>query len=150
MKFSSATERLLLTIWVGSLLSVGYLAVPVAFATIGDTVLAGNYAGKLFTIVNYLSVGSAVVLLVTKLLQYGKTRFFTLWRVWLMVTMMGLSLFFLFYLQPLMESIKLQDWHSNSVLVEQFSDLHSFSRNIYLVLTILGIALTVSTDNVKN
>jgi hypothetical protein len=150
MKFSSATERLLLTIWVGSLLSVGYLAVPVAFATIGDTVLAGNYAGKLFTIVNYLSIGSAMVLLVTKLSQYGQVRFIKLWRVWVLVIMMGLSLFFLFYLQPQMETIKLQDWHSNLVLVEQFSDLHTFSRNIYLVLTILGIALTVSTDNVKN
>jgi hypothetical protein len=150
MKFSSATERLLLTIWVGSLLSVGYLAVPVAFATIGDTVLAGNYAGKLFTIVNYLSIGSAMVLLITKLSQYGQAHFIKLWRVWVLAIMMGLSFFFLFYLQPQMETIKLQDWHSNAVLVEQFSDLHTFSRNIYLVLTILGIALTVSTDNVKN
>jgi hypothetical protein len=34
-------ERLLLTLWVGSLLSIGYLAVPMAFANL-DVTIAGD------------------------------------------------------------------------------------------------------------
>ena len=46
-----AGERLLLTLWVGSLWAIGYLAVPLAFATL-DTQVAAEYAATLFYAVN--------------------------------------------------------------------------------------------------
>jgi hypothetical protein len=39
-------ERLLLTLWVGSLFAIGYIAVPMAFATLDDVILAGQYIGS--------------------------------------------------------------------------------------------------------
>ena len=47
-------ERLLLTLWIGALWSIGYLAVPMAFANL-DVTIAGDYAGKLFSAVNKIS-----------------------------------------------------------------------------------------------
>ncbi|MBE0439918.1 MAG: DUF4149 domain-containing protein [Gammaproteobacteria bacterium] len=139
-------ERVLLTLWVGSVLSIGYLAVPIAFATLGDITLAGNYAGKLFSTVNLLGMGCGSVLLLGKVFAKGK-RALTLWRFWVVVLMLVLTLVFYFYLQPQMADIKKLAWETNAELTAQFSVLHSIGRNLYLLLTILGLALVVTTDN---
>jgi len=139
-------ERLLLTLWVGSLLSIGYLAVPIAFATLGDITVAGDYAGKLFSAVNILGIGCASALLLAKLFTKGKQAL-SLWRFWLIVIMLVLTLFFLLYLQPHMAAIKQLAWQSDTTLTAQFSSLHNISRNVYLVLTVLGLALVVTTDD---
>lgn len=139
-------ERLLLTLWVGSLLSIGYLAVPIAFASLGDITLAGDYAGKLFSAVNLLGMGCAIMLLLAKAVSKGK-HVFNLWRVWVIVVMLILTLVFYFYLQPQMAHIKTLAWQTDDVLSAQFSSLHSMSRNLYLILTVLGLALVVTTDD---
>ncbi|MCE2832533.1 MAG: DUF4149 domain-containing protein, partial [Oxalobacteraceae bacterium] len=41
---------LLVTFWVGSLWTVGYLAAPTLFATLPDRALAGSIAGSLFRV----------------------------------------------------------------------------------------------------
>src|SRR3569623_1849958 len=45
-------ERLLLAVWVGGMLAVGYLAVPVLFHMLDDRVLAGALAGEMFRYMN--------------------------------------------------------------------------------------------------
>lgn len=139
-------ERLLLTLWVGSLLSIGYLAVPVAFTTLGDITLAGNYAGKLFSAVNLLGMGCAIVLLLSKLITKTK-KALNLWRFWVILVMLILTLVFYFYLQPQMAHIKTLAWQSDEVLSAKFALFHSISRNLYLILTVLGLALVVTTDD---
>ncbi len=139
-------ERLLLTLWVGSVLAVGYIAVPIAFATLGDITLAGDYAGKLFSVVNLLGIGCGSALLLSKVIAKGKQAI-TLWRFWVIVLMLLLTLVFYFYLQPQMANIKALAWQSDALLTAQFSSLHTMSRNLYLLLTVLGVALVVTTDN---
>jgi hypothetical protein len=143
------SERLLLTLWVGSLLAIGYLAVPMAFATLGDVTLAGNYAGKLFSTVNLLGLGCGAVLLVSKFISQGKQAT-SQWRFWVLLLMVVLTLVFSCYLQPEIAEIKQLTPQGDDMVLERFDLFHEISRDLYLILTLLGLALVISTDKVKS
>jgi len=142
-------ERLLLTLWVGSLLAIGYIAVPMAFANLGDVTLAGNYAGHLFSAVNILGLGCGVILLITKIVIYGN-QVIRFWRFWVVLLMVLLTLVFNFYLQPEVALIKQIIHLGDNSAVEQFDFLHTVSKDLYIVLSLLGLALVVSTDKQAN
>jgi hypothetical protein len=143
-----ATERLLLTLWVGSLCAIGYLAVPMAFATLPDVTVAGNYAGKLFAAVNYLGLAVGSVLVITKLIAQGKEATKS-WRFQVVTLMLMLTLAFIVYLQPEIAMVKAQ-MQDNVDLMERFSLLHTISENLYLFISLLGLALVLSTDKVES
>jgi uncharacterized protein DUF4149 len=145
MLSSYASEKLLLTLWVGGLWSIGYLAVPMAFASLGDVSLAGEYAGKLFFAINLLGLGCGSVLIIAKLIQYKK-NVIKMWRFWILVLMVIMTLMFSFYLQPQIAELKQLDWQENQQLLEQFSLLHEISKNLFLILSLLGLTLVLSTD----
>jgi hypothetical protein len=145
MLSSYASEKLLLTLWIGGLWAIGYIAVPMAFASLGDVSLAAEYAGKLFYAINLLGLGCGSVLVIAKLIQY-KLNVRQLWRFWVLMLMLSLTAVFVFYLQPQMAEIKQSDWQVNSALSDVFSLLHTISENLYLVLSLLGLALVLSTD----
>ena len=147
MMANLASERLLLTLWVGSLLAIGYLAVPIAFATMSDITIAGNYAGKLFSAVNMLGLACGVVLIITKLILY-KRQIMGLWRFWVLLVMLGLTLLFSYYLQPEMAAVKQLVANGNDADLERFSLFHMLSKNVYMLVSFLGVALVVSTDKV--
>ncbi len=142
------SERLLLTLWVGSLCAIGYIAVPMAFATLGDITLAGNYAGKLFSAVNLLGLGCGSVLLISKIISRGNTVI-TLWRFWTLVLMLSLTVVFAFYLQPEIATLKQLISAGNNAVLERFDLFHTLSKNLYMLLTVLGLALVVSADKVE-
>ncbi len=142
---SYASEKLLLTLWVGGLWSIGFLAVPMAFAHLGDVTLAGNYAGQLFNAINLLGLGCGGVLLITKTIQY-KMKVKQLWRFWVLLLMLIMTLAFSLYLQPEIAELKQLDWQTEQALAEQFSFLHNVSKNLYLLLSLFGLALVLSTD----
>jgi Domain of unknown function (DUF4149) len=145
MLSSYASEKLLLTLWIGGLWAIGYLAVPMAFASLGDVSLAGEYAGKLFSAINLLGLGCGLVLIVAKLIQYKK-NVMQMWRFWILVLMVIITLVFSFYLQPQIAELKQLDWQENQQLLDQFSLLHGISKNLYLIISLLGLTLVLSTD----
>lgn len=138
-------ERLILTLWVGSLWAIGYLAVPMAFAQLGDVTLAGNYAGKLFSAVNFLGLGCGTVLIISKFISIG-VLVTKLWRFWVVIVMLLLTMIFSFYLQPEIATIKQLAWQSDESLVARFSFFHTISKNLYFLVSLLGLTLVVSTD----
>jgi hypothetical protein len=138
-------ERLLLTLWVGSLLAIGYIAVPLAFANLGDVTLAGNYAGHLFSVVNILGLGCGTILLISKIIIYSK-QVRHLWRFWVVFLMVLLTLVFNFYLQPEIAIAKNVMHLGDNSVVEKFDLLHMISKNLYIVLSLLGLSLVASTD----
>jgi len=142
-------ERLLLTLWVGSLLAIGYIAVPMAFANLGDVTLAGNYAGHLFSAVNMLGLGCGTILLITKIVIYGKQTA-GLWRFWVVLAMVVLTLIFNFYLQPELEVVKHLMHMGDNSIVGRFDLLHSVSKNLYIIVSLLGLTLVVSSDRQPN
>ena len=138
-------ERLLLTLWVGSLLAIGYIAVPMAFANLGDVILAGNYAGQLFSAVNMLGLGCGTILLISKIVIHGK-QVLGFWRFWVVFVMLLLTVIFNFYLQPEIALVKHVIHLGDNSLVDRFDLLHSVSKDLYIVLSLLGLALVVSSD----
>ena len=58
-----AGERILLTLWVGGLWTIGYIVAPALFANLEDRALAGTLAGVMFEIVAYVGMFCAVLLL---------------------------------------------------------------------------------------
>jgi len=147
MKVNLISERLLLTLWVGSLWAIGYLAVPMAFATLGDITLAGNYAGKLFSAVNILGLGCGAVLLISSFIYHGKQAA-KYWRFWVLLLMVVLTLVFSCYLQPEIAEIK-QLTSQDDAILERFALFHVISKNLYLIVSLLGLALVISSDKAE-
>lgn len=140
-----AGERLLLTLWVGSLWVIGYLAVPLAFATI-DTQIAAEYAATLFYAVNIIGLVSGTMLLLGKLFM-ERLQAMRSWRFWLLLIMLALTLVFTVYIQPEMAAVKaIVDWRASAGLSGRFDDLHRLSENLYLMLSVLGLILVLTAD----
>ncbi|ODN67839.1 MULTISPECIES: DUF4149 domain-containing protein [Methylophaga] len=138
-------ERLLLTLWVGALWSIGYLAVPLAFVSL-ETLVAAEYAAKLFFAVNVIGLISGTLILLGKLsIQRG--RVLHSWRFWVLISMLVITLIFSMYVQPEMANIKtIENWRLNTDLAQSFERLHMLSQNLYLMLSIAGLLLVLSSD----
>lgn len=140
-----AGERLLLTLWVGSLWALGYVAVPAAFATL-DTAIAAEYAVLLFFVVNVIGQISGSLLIISKLLT-ERLRAGRNWRFWILCLMLLITLIFSFYIHPQMAEIKAVDgWRGNAALAEDFDTIHTLSENLFLMLSVLGLMLVLTTD----
>jgi MFS family permease len=148
MYFTLVGERVLLTLWVGGLWAIGYIAVPSLFATLDDRQLAGALAGQMFHIISYIGLVCGVLLLVSVLKRLGLQ-----WRAWVLIVMLLLVATGEFVLQPMMESLKLEGLVEGSDAKKQFGMLHGVASIIYLVESLLGLILVIfglSTTNVSN
>lgn len=142
------------TIWVGSLLTIGYLVAPTLFAVLPETT-AGNVAASLFQKQAYLSVVCGVVLLLTanrsmrgalasesagaSAQSLRKAR-----RV--IVAMILCTLIGYFALQPWMNALRVAAEAagtdiSHSAYRAKFGALHGVSMVFYLIESLLGIWL---------
>ena len=63
---------LLAALWWGSLTTIGFLVVPMLFASLGNPSLAGNFAGQLFAAQTWIALGCGLVLLVHYRAQGGE------------------------------------------------------------------------------
>lgn len=130
------------TAWVGSLWAVGYLAVPVLFQTLPDRMLAGMLAGKMFSLVAYVGMVSALYLLAYR----SRESAYVLRQVplWLIATMLLLTLIGEFGIQPVMADLKAQVYPTDimhSAYAGKFKMLHGIASISYLVQSLFGAAL---------
>ncbi len=144
-KLSEAFYLTAITLWVGGLWTLGYIAAPVLFASLGDRQLAGLVAGKLFALIGWIGLGSAAYLLIFLFARQGaralKSAVF--WLVLLMALMAAASQF---GIQPLMAQLKadaLPREVMESVLRDRFSTWHGVSSILYLLQSLLGLWLVV-------
>jgi hypothetical protein len=133
-------ERVLLALWIGGLWTSGYLVAPLLFATLNDRQLAGQIAGNVFRIMNYIGIGIGSYLLITVLLNSGKRRAKE-WRMWSLAVMLLLILIAAFVIQPMMEDLKLQGIAKGTANAAQFGRLHGISSIMFLINSILGLLL---------
>ncbi|WP_455206721.1 DUF4149 domain-containing protein [Kaarinaea lacus] len=138
MYFTMVGERVLLTLWVGGLWAIGYIAAPSLFATLDDRQLAGALAGQMFHIISYVGLICGTLLLISVIGRLGLQ-----WRVWVLVIMLALVVSGEFILQPMMESLKLQGLTEGSDVKKQFGMLHGVASIIYLIESLLGLSLVV-------
>lgn len=143
--FLHAVESILVTLWVGGLWAIGYLAAPLLFVTLPDRMLAGAAAGRLFTGIAWIGLACAIVLLVLRALRAGAA----VWRdrqSWLVAAMLVLTLGGHFGVQPVLQRLK--DEVAPAPVMESlnrdaFGRWHGVSSGLYLVQSLLGLALVV-------
>ena len=144
-RLSEALYLIAITLWVGSMWAIGYMAAPVLFASLGDRQLAGMVAGKLFALVGWVGLGSAAWLLVFLGSRWGGQVFkrAVFWLVVLMALMTAASQF---GIQPLMAQLKLDAMPREvmeSVVRDRFAAWHGVSSILYLVQSLLGLWLVI-------
>ncbi len=132
-------ERILLSLWVGSLWTSGYIVAPLLFKQL-DRITAGHIAGQLFTIVSYMGLFVLLVVLLLTLVQEG-LRSLQQWRQRIILLMLLVLVIGQFLLHPMMTELKAAGLQGENA--RQFATLHGVSSILFLVNSILGIALLV-------
>ena len=138
-------DAVLLTLWVGSLWSIGYLAVPILFQAQPDKQLAGMLAGEMFRVQSLAGIVCGLYLLGRRGLRAGKVAmrqpfFLTI------ALMLTLTLLITFGIQPLMAQLKAQALPlevMQSALANKFALWHGISSILYLLESLLGALAVV-------
>ena len=144
-KLSEALYFIAITLWVGGMWAIGYMAAPVLFASLNDRQLAGVIAGKLFALIGWVGLGSAAYLLIFLISRWGG-RFFKSSVFWLVLIMALLVVASQFGIQPLIAQLKadaLPREVMESVLRDRFATWHGVSSILYLIQSMLGLWLVV-------
>lgn len=142
-RFYDVLAKVAVTLWVGGLWAIGYIAAPVLFTQLADKQLAGNLAGGMFVVIAYVGMVCGVYLLVYRLSQFGgaafKQAFF-----WAVLLMLLITLGIHFGIQPIMESLKEQAMPKavmQSIFSDRFARWHGVSSIVYLIESLLGLVL---------
>jgi hypothetical protein len=119
---------------------------PVLFQTLPDKQLAGMIAGKMFTLIAYLGMFSAMYLLVDQLLRFGHAA----WQrkeLRLVLVMLLLVMFGQFVIQPVLAELKHQALPldvMSSAFAGQFKTWHAVAGIVYLTQSLLGVWLVLT------
>lgn len=136
-----AGERILLTLWVGSLWAIGYIAAPALFASLEDRALAGTLAGAMFEIVAYIGMVCAVLLLLSNQVRNSGRRLN--WRALVLLVMLLLVLAGQFVVAPMIAEMRGTGMSASTA----FARLHGVAAIAYLITSLLGLALVVAPDS---
>ena len=140
MRHIDIGERIILTLWVGGLWAIGFLAVPVLFHALDDRTLAGELAAPMFTIINGFGLVCGGLLLLFSALSQGR-GWVRSWRTAVIAVMMAVAAIILFVIQPQMAALKAQVAAAGGELGPQFGRLHGISSVLYLLASVLGLLL---------
>jgi hypothetical protein len=144
-RFLAALASLLVTLWVGGLWIVGYLAVPVLFKGIPDSMLAGQVAGIMFSLLAWVGLGVGAFLLGLRCRSSGRGVIREP-LAWVLAAMLVLTAVGQFGIQPLMVELKAQAWPRHvmdSAGADSFRLWHGVSSIMHLTLSVLGLVLVL-------
>ena len=144
-RLSEALYFVAITLWVGGMWAIGYMVAPVLFSSLGDRQLAGMVAGKLFSLIGWVGLGSAAYLLIF-LVARCRGQAFRRAVFWLVLLMALLAAASQFGIQPLLAQLKanaLPREVMESVLRDRFAVWHGISSSLYLMQSGLGFWLVV-------
>ena len=147
-RLSEALYLTAITLWVGGVWAIGYVAAPVLFSSLGDRQLAGAVAGRLFALIGWIGLASAAYLMIFMIARRGGQVFRSavFWLVLLMALLVAASQF---GIQPLMAQLKaaaLPREVMESVMRDRFAAWHGISSILYLVQSLLGLWLVIWAD----
>lgn len=149
--FFSALYNLAVALWVGGMLATGYLVAPLLFSQLADRSLAGAVAGTMFSAMAWVGLACGSYLLLYVLAGKG-------WRAiqsgvfWIVLLMLALTAAGHFGVAPILAQLKadaLPRQVMESALRDRFSTWHGVSSALYLVQSLLGIALAVLQERGK-
>ena len=132
-------ESLLLAVWLGSMVGVGYIAAPVLFRSLDDRQLAGSLAGQMFSVVGTMGLFIGLILVALSLF-FLRARAVREWRFWTVVMMLLLVIAGQFIVQPYMVELKALglDIAENA---RRFGMMHGVSSTLYLLTSLGGVVL---------
>lgn len=148
---ASALYSLAVAVWVGSLLAIGLIAAPVLFTQLADRSVAGNLAGAMFSVMAWVGLGCGAYLILFVLFGKG-------WRAirsgvfWIVLLMLALTVAGHFGVQPILTQLQadaLPRRVMESALRDRFATWHGVSSALYLVQSLLGIALVILQERGK-
>ena len=140
---SNIAERIALTLWVGAMWSIGYIAAPVLFKSSPTRELAGNLAGEMFTAVSFIGIACAFIIITSMLIGISEKRF-TNWRLWIVVLMLAITLTGQFGLTPMMQELKQTGITAGSEAAKQFGKLHGIASILFLINSLSGLVLVIA------
>ena len=123
----------MLTLWVGSLWTVGFMVAPLLFIQLDDRALAGTLAGKLFTLTALVGLVCGSILLIAALLR---TRRYD-WRAWVTTAMLLLVALGQFVLAPMIGDLRDQGLADGT----EFARLHGAASVLFMLTAALGLLL---------
>jgi hypothetical protein len=132
-KLIPALERILLTLWVGSLWVAGFVVAPLLFAELHDRALAGSTAGTLFTVTSYIGLAAGSVLL---LLNVAVRKCIN-WRALVLIGMLCLIVIGQFVITPMVADLRMQGLTESP----RFGQLHGVASVLFLLTSVLGLVL---------
>ena len=135
-------EKILLTIWIGALWTVGFLVVPTLFGTLEDKQLAGMLAGKMFTAVSYIGLFAGLIILLSEV-KLSTGQFKSNKRIWLILLMLLIVIIGEFVIQPQMADLKQAGLLSSSEISRQFDQLHLIATALYMLNSLFGLILII-------
>jgi len=142
---TAGLQALCVTLWVGSLWAIGYIAAPTLFHALADRAVAGGIAGRLFDYVAYIGIGCGIYLLLFRFgvagLRAFKQAFF-----WTALVMFLLVLAGKFGVQPILSALKEQALPKQvmeSVFRDRFAMWHGVASILFLVQSLLGLMLVL-------
>ena len=142
-RFAEHLYSIVITLWVGALWAIGYLAAPTLFHVLDDRALAGKVAGQLFTYVAWLGMAAAAYLLVFVALRKDSGAFKSS-VFWLVFLMLALTVAGYFGIQPILTQLKADSFPREvmeSALRDRFAAWHGVSSIVYLIQSLLGLVL---------
>jgi hypothetical protein len=142
-KFGEGIYWVVVAVWAGSLWTIGLVVAPTLFAVLDDRALAGRIAGVLFSHGAWISIGCAAYFLLFRLVRFGGGAFRQA-VVWVALLMLALTLVGRFGVQPILAGLREQALAKEiveSVFRERFGTWHGVSSVLYLLQSLLAIAL---------
>jgi predicted cobalt transporter CbtA len=144
-QFADKLALISITLWVGALWAVGYIAAPTLFYHLPDRQLAGSLAGGMFTIVAYIGMACGAYLLLNRITKFGgqafKQGFFWAALLMLLFTIAGH-----FGIAPMMAKLKADALPSDvmhSVFADRFQTWHGMASIAYAIQSVLGLVLVL-------
>lgn len=141
-KLLPATERVLLTLWVGSLWVAGFVVAPLLFAELDDRALAGSVAGSLFSLTSYIGLGCGGLLLVLNGTTFRRSN----WRALVIVSMLLLVVIGQFVITPMVAELRVQGLTDTP----RFGQLHGLASVLFIMTSVLGLGLVAAGDRNRN
>ncbi len=150
-RFADAVYSIAITLWVGGMWAIGFLAAPTLFAELSDRMMAGQLAGAMFKWGAWAGIACASYVLLFLLVRRGGRAFQTA-AFWLALLMLLLTLAGHFGIQPIMAQIKAAAPRQvlEGVLRDRFAMWHGISSALYLLQSLLGIALALAAGRGKS
>jgi hypothetical protein len=144
-KIAEALQSIAVTLWVGSLWTIGLIVAPVLFHELGDRARAGMLAGRFFTLIAYAGLACGAYLVLFRLARFGGLAFRQSF-FWVLLLMIALVCAGQFGVQPILASLKEQALPKEvmeSLFRNRFAAWHGVSSGLYLLECALGLVLVL-------